>query len=186
MFGTEAARRFRRAASFVQTAQSRRPPHQRLIAQMPPKAKNAIAPMTSHMMMLFIVHLRFVHRETHFPRRRTLCTFPFPASVGDTTEIKFRPNRRHATAIEVPLPLSSSQCNNERDHRDRQSSPTHPQIRLTISRRVPYITKVTGLLPSLKAKTIPPHPDDSGCPLSVRIVPKFSAVVGHQRFCRFV
>ena len=46
--------------------------------------------------MLFIVHLRFVHRETHFPRRRTLCTIPLFVSVGDTTEIKFRSNRHHA------------------------------------------------------------------------------------------
>ena len=43
---------------------------------------------------------------------------------------------------------------------------------------------MTGLLPSLKAKTIPPHPDDSGCPLSLRIVPKFSAVVGIELFCQ--
>ena len=37
---------------------------------------------------------------------------------------------------------------------------------------------MTGSLPSLKAKTIPPHPDDSGCPLSVSIVSKFLIVVG--------
>ena len=66
----------------------------------------------------------------------------------------------------------------ERDRRDHRSSPTHPQIRLAISHRVSYTTKVTGLLPSLKAKTVPPRPDDSGCPLSPHIVSKFSAVVG--------
>ena len=109
LFGTEAARRFCRVASFFQTAQSRRPPHHRLIAQMPPKAKNAIAPMTSHMMMLFIVHLRFVHRETNFPRRRTLCTFPFPVSVGDTTEIKFRSNH-HARHTDRSLPKCRWNC----------------------------------------------------------------------------
>ena len=71
-----------------------------------------------------------------------------------------------------------SEYNNERDHRDLRSSLIHPQKHLAISRRAPYTTKVTGLLPSLKAKTIPPRPDDSGCPLSARIVSKFSAVVG--------
>ena len=57
---------------------------------MPQMAKNATAPMTSHMMMLFIVHLRFVVSRRPSPRRRTLCTFPFSVSVGDTTKIKFR------------------------------------------------------------------------------------------------
>ena len=38
----------------------------------------------------------FIERA-HPSRRRTLCTTPPPASVGDTTETKFRSNRRHAT-----------------------------------------------------------------------------------------
>ena len=99
MFGTEAARRFCRAASFVQTAQSRRPPHHRLIAQMPPKAKNAIAPMTSHMMMLFIVHLRFVSSKGPIPPDAAhYALSPFPCLLEIQRKIKFRfhhaPHRR--------------------------------------------------------------------------------------------
>ena len=49
---------------------------------MPPKAKNAIAPMTSHMMMLFIVHLRFIVAERTF--YRGVATLAKPGSPDAT------------------------------------------------------------------------------------------------------
>ena len=118
LFGNGAARHFRRAAPSVQTAQSRRPPHHRLIAQMPPKAKNAIAPMTSHMMMLFIVHLRFVSSKGPIPPDAAhYALFPLPRLL----EIQRKPNSapiaatpHRLIAAEVPLELSPRQtkCHN--------------------------------------------------------------------------
>ena len=62
---------------------------------MPPKAKNAIAPMTTHMMMLFIVHLRFVSPKGPIPPDGAhYALFPFPRLLEiqrKSNEAKRRP-----------------------------------------------------------------------------------------------
>ena len=62
---------------------------------MPQMAKNAITPMTVHMTMLFILHVRFVLSKGPIPHDGAhYALFPLLLSVGETTEIKFRSNNR--------------------------------------------------------------------------------------------
>ena len=79
---------------------------------MPPKAKNAIAPMTSHMMMLFIVHLRFVLPKgpippdaAHYALSPFLCLLEIQRK-SNSVPIAVTPHRLIAAEVPLELPFS--------------------------------------------------------------------------------
>ena len=81
---------------------------------MPPKAKNAIAPMTSHIMMLFIVHLRFVLPKGPIPPDAAhYALSPFPCLLeiqrkSNSVPIAVTPHRLIAAEMPLDLPLLKS------------------------------------------------------------------------------
>ena len=100
------------ALRLIQVAQPRWRRHQhRQHPQMPQMAKNAITPMTVHMTMLFILHLRFVLSKGPIPPDGAhYALFPLHLSVGETTEIKFQSDNRRKKSRRHAI---SSGCANE-------------------------------------------------------------------------